>query len=83
MTVKEYVEKMVKNAAETREINVGEEVWNILYNLLDAMNIRHSSPLNRKNEALMATLDTYEANYYNHYPKKHYPKPMGWRQLKM
>lgn len=76
MTVKEYVEKMVKNAAEAREINVGEEVWNILYNLLDAMYIRHSNQLNRNNEALMGTLNAYEANYYNHYPKTGEWKPM-------
>lgn len=76
MQVKDYVEKMVNNAAQAREINVGEEVWNILYNLLAELNVRANSQLDRKNEALMGTLNAYEANYFNYYPKTGEWKPM-------
>ena len=67
MTVKEYVEKMVNNSAKYRKINVGEEVWNILYNLLHGYQISHDMLVDEATEDLRGYVEARETEFIHHY----------------
>lgn len=69
MKVKQYVEKMVFNSARHRDLNTGEEVWCILYNLLNDYGIKHCDLVEECSEDLKYFVQSRESEYYNYYPK--------------
>lgn len=60
MTVEEYIEKKIQTEAEVRYIDVEEEVWNILYNLLAYHKIKAGDLLDINNAEFMKIVNSYE-----------------------
>lgn len=70
MTIKEYVANMLNKANLSRNVNKEAELWNVLYNVLNDLSLKHSDVYDTENEELVSYINSYEAMYFNDFPKE-------------